>query len=241
MRRPHRAAAVVVATTSLAAGLLFAASATTAQGGDLRAGRRSQLHQLIAREGDEVGQAEQVAAALRREVTDRTAAVAVDDAQVAAERTRAAALAAAAGTSAVTGPAVTVQLDDAAAGADRSGAAPDDLVVHEQDLQAVVSALWSGGAEAMTLMGQRLVATSAVRCVGNTVLLQGRVYGPPFVVSAVGDPERLRRALDDAPGVQLFRDAADRFGLGYQVSVADRVRLPAYAGPLELPAVQPPG
>ena len=56
---------------------------------------------------------------------------------------------------------------------------PDDLVVHQQDIQGVVNALWAGGAEAMTLMGQRVIATTAVRCVGNTLLLHGAVYSPP--------------------------------------------------------------
>ena len=60
------------------------------------------------------------------------------------------------------------------------GVGVDDIVVHQQDVQAVVNALWSGGAEAMMVMDQRLISTSAVRCVGNTLILQGRVYSPPF-------------------------------------------------------------
>ncbi len=57
---------------------------------------------------------------------------------------------------------------------------PDDLVVHQQDVQAVVNALWAGGADAVQVMDQRLLSTSAVRCVGNTLLLNGRVYSPPY-------------------------------------------------------------
>ena len=47
-RRPWSA---LVPLTALAAGLLFATSASTAQGTDLRADRRLQLTELIAREG----------------------------------------------------------------------------------------------------------------------------------------------------------------------------------------------
>ena len=82
----------------------------------------------------------------------------------------------------------------------------DDFVVHQQDLQAVVNALWHGGAEAIQVMDQRIVSTSAVRCVGNTLILQGRVYSPPFVVTAIGDQRQLRAALDHEPGVQLFKE-----------------------------------
>ena len=89
----------------------------------------------------------------------------------------------------------------------------------------------------MTLMGQRVVSTSAVRCVGNTVVLHGRVYSPPFVVTALGDTGSLRAALDDDPGVAYFRTFVDRFGLGYAVTQETDALLPAYDGPLELPNV----
>ena len=87
-------------------------------------------------------------------------------------------------------------LADAPRSADRvlpEDASPDDLVVHQQDVQAVVNALWPGGAEAMQIMDQRVITTSAVRCVGNTLILQGRVYSPPFQITAIGDPQRLPR------------------------------------------------
>ena len=134
---------------------------------------------------------------------------------------------------------MTVSLDDAPRGLGQDSADANDLVVHQQDVQSVVNALWAGGAEAMTLMGQRVVSTSAVRCVGNTVVLHGRVYGPPFVVTAVGDPAALRGALDADPGVAVFRGYVDRFGLGYAVQEEGRTTLPAYDGPLELPNVEP--
>jgi uncharacterized protein YlxW (UPF0749 family) len=113
----------------------------------------------------------------------------------------------------------------------------DDLVVHQQDVQAVVNALWAGGAEAMTLMGQRVISTSAVRCVGNTVVLHGRVYSPPFVVEAIGDRDAMRDALRAEPGVALYKTFVDRYGLGYSVHSSDQLALPPYDGPFELPHV----
>jgi uncharacterized protein YlxW (UPF0749 family) len=83
-------------------------------------------------------------------------------------------------------------------------------------------------------MGERVVATSAVRCVGNTLLLHGRAFGPPFVVTAVGDPEQLMQALAANPDVQIFQQYVAAYGLGYRANRAARVTLPAYDGPLEL-------
>ena len=236
-RRPW---ALLVPLTALGAGLLFATSASTAQGTDLRADRRLQLTELIARERAALERRADEAVELREQVDAASAQVAERDSRVdAAAAPRE--LEIAAGITAVRGPAVTVSLDDAPRQPGRPPLSddPDDLVVHQQDVQAVVNALWAGGAEAMTLMGQRVVSTSAVRCVGNTVVLHGRVYSPPFVVTAVGDPDRLTGALEREPGVQYFQTFVERFGLGYSVEREDRVELPPYAGPLELPHVDP--
>src|SRR6185437_17020012 len=90
-----------------------------------------------------------------------------------------------------------------------AGVDPNQLVVHQSDLQAVVNALWAGGAEAMSIAGQRVIATSAVRCVGNTLLLNGEVYSPPFRVVAIGPATQLQNNLDGSPAVRLFKQAAE--------------------------------
>jgi uncharacterized protein YlxW (UPF0749 family) len=115
------------------------------------------------------------------------------------------------------------------------------VVVHQQDVQSVVNAMWAGGAEAMTIMGVRVISTSAVRCVGNTLLLHGRVYSPPFVISAIGDAVAMRRTLDADPSVALFRDAAQTFGLGYDVRTESALITPAYQGSTALDYARVPG
>ena len=225
--------------TALAAGMLFATSASTAQGSDLRAGGRHQLVDLIARERSAISLAEQTATELRTGVDQASASAAMRDARVSAARSTGAGRSRVAGLTSVQGPAVTVVLTDAPQrGAALTGSEnPDDFVVHQQDVQSVVNGLWAGGAEAMSLMGQRIISTSAVRCVGNTVILHGRVYGPPFVITGIGDPDAMQAGLRAEPGVQVFRDYVQRFGLGYRVSTARTATLPPYEGPLELRSV----
>ena len=233
---------VLVPVTALLAGLLFATSAATAKGTDLRAGRRSQVTELISSQRSDLTKQERAASRLRREVAELQAVAAAGNGRVAAERARGDGLAEPTGLTAVTGPGLTVSLDDAPRrdGVDPPSDDPDNLVVHQQDVQAVVNALWAGGAEAMTLMGQRVISTSAVRCVGNTLVLHGQVYSPPFVVRAIGDRSAMRAALDAEPGVQFFQTFVDQYGLGYSVRGSDRMTLPAYDGPLELPHVAAP-
>jgi uncharacterized protein YlxW (UPF0749 family) len=79
-------------------------------------------------------------------------------------------------------------------------------------------------------MDQRLISTSAVRCVGNTLILQGVVYSPPFRITATGVPERLRAALGASPEIQIYRQYVDEYGLGYTVKTLQKTTLPAYTG-----------
>jgi uncharacterized protein YlxW (UPF0749 family) len=237
-RRTRRSPwSLLVPIATLLAGLLFSMSAHVAQGTALRDDRNPQLTSLIADRQRQIDQQSRQAAALRREVDQQTTLAGGSDADIAEQQLRANTRRAAAGLSSLHGPGLTVRLNDAARRPDGSlpqGASPDDLVVHQQDVQAVVNALWAGGGEAMTIMGVRVISTSAVRCVGNTLLLNGRVYSPPFVVTAIGNPDQMRLALDQSLGVRAFREAAAAYGLDFQVKPEGDVTVPPYDGSTSL-------
>jgi uncharacterized protein YlxW (UPF0749 family) len=228
----------LVPLTVAAAMLLLVTSAVTAHGTDLRGSPTLQVSQRIALAERDIAGLSRQADALRSSISAATAGAAGTDSRIRAAQEAAARLAGAAGLTAVAGPALTVSLDDtprSVVARDLSaGAQPDDLVIHQQDVQGVVNAMWAGGAEAMTIMGQRVTSISAVRCVGNTLLLHGRAFGPPFVVTAVGDPAAMLRALDADPDVQIFQQYVAAYGLRYRATSSGRVTLPAYDGPLEL-------
>jgi uncharacterized protein YlxW (UPF0749 family) len=228
---------VMVPVIALAAGVLFATSAETAQGTDLRAGRRIELTQLIAAQEQAVGESTKRAVTLQSEVDALEKDASTRDGRVGAVRGASQRLEAQVGLRPLRGNGLTVELNDAPRRPDGSlppNARPDDVIVHQQDVQAVVNALWAGGADGLAVMGQRLITTGAVRCVGNTLLLYGRTYSPPFRVTAVGDPTRLRASLATEPGVRLYRQAVDYFGLGYEVKDEREVTLPGYDGPVRL-------
>jgi uncharacterized protein YlxW (UPF0749 family) len=216
------------------AGLLFVTSAKTANGTELRNDRGDAATLLRAVQGRYEAEAKQ-AAALQHEVETLTAQAGSGDSAVDALQQRSQGLLVAAGMKAMRGPGLTVTLDDAPrTGNLPSGARPDDLVVHQQDVQAVVNALWAGGADAIELMDQRVISTSAVRCVGNTLILQGRVYSPPYRVTAIGNVASMQRALADSPEVGLYQEYVQAVGLGWSVVPHGGVTVPAYTGSLEL-------
>lgn len=233
----QRGWSVGVPLIALAAGLLFTTSATTAGGTALRDDRRPQLTQLIADKRDRLENREQRAADRRAQVDRDAAKLAEVDQPVKAARQRADAMQRPAGFSALRGPGITVVLDDSPRRVGDGGPnnpKNDDLVVHQSDVQAVVNALWAGGAEAMSIMDIRVISTSAVRCVGNTLLLHGQVFSPPFKITAIGEPTAMHRALESAEGVRRFRDAVADFGLGYRETIERNVTVRAYDGSSDL-------
>jgi uncharacterized protein YlxW (UPF0749 family) len=228
--------AAIVPLVAAAAGLMFATSAYTSQGTDLRSFGRLDLVDVVRAQDREVHQRAAAVQQLQDQVDSLTAQAAPGNAEVARLRAEAAALAPSVGTQAVTGPVLSVSLDDAkrTAASLPPGYTADDIVVHQQDVQSVVNALWAGGAEAMMLQDQRVISTSAVRCVGNTLILQGRVYSPPYVIKAIGDQLAMREALDKSPQVTIYRQYADLFGMGYDVTSKAKATFPAYQGSLSL-------
>ncbi len=232
-RRGRTAWGALVPVVALAAGLLFATSSQTAEGSDLRAGDVTELSVLIAQRNEVIADQQQQLAELRRRAQALTDQAASRDGAVAQAKAAGDDGALSAGLVALRGRGVEITLDDAPRRPDGSlpaGARPDDVVIHQSDVQAVVNSVWAAAADGVAIMDQRLVATSAVRCVGNVLLLHGRTWSPPFVVTAVGDPAAIRAQLAASPQVAVFRQAVEDYGLAFAVRDRPEVSVPAYTG-----------
>lgn len=141
---------------------------------------------------------------------------------------------------AIEGPGVTVTLNDSSmwkSKVDSSGSTADidKYVVHQQDVEAVVNALWAGGAESMQIMDQRVLSNSAVICSGNVLMLQGHKYSPPFTISAIGPVEEMMQSLDHSDAINIYKEYVDAFGLGYEVqpTYLHFDKTPAFLQPLQ--------
>ena len=233
---------VLVPVVALAAGLLFATSGRTAQGTDLRAGDVTELSGLISQRDAAIARQEGQLSDLQSQVERLTKQAGTRDGAVAAAQSSGDAGALSAALVPLTGPGVVITLDDAPARPDGSrplNARPDDLVIHQSDVQAVVNAAWAAASDGVAIMDQRLIATSAVRCVGNTLLLQGRTYSPPFVITAIGDAGAIRAQLAASKQVGDLQNAVDDFGLTFSVRERPAVTVPAYDGLLDLQYATP--
>jgi uncharacterized protein YlxW (UPF0749 family) len=226
----------------LLAGLLLAATHWVSGGAEIRRSDAPRLVDLVREARSSVSRLD----AERNELAGKIDAAhgRSSDAALAAMLKRAAELAADADMNPVHGPGLVVTHNDAqrdANGRFPRDASPDDLVVHQQDIQAVLNALWSAGAEAIQMQDQRIIATSEPRCVGNTLLLNGRTYSPPYTITAIGNAAAMQAALAAAPLVTLYKQYVVRFGLGYREEVKPDVQIVGHTEPVRMHFATPAG
>ena len=226
------------------AGGLFVTSGLDSGGLDLRASSVTDLDTVVRQQRERTDTQQQQVAALTKEV-DRLGKN-VDDAQVSNLQQQVDELRGPAGFESVHGPAITVVLSDAPKeeidrAVEKGEVTADQLVVHQQDIQAVVNALWSGGAEAMTLQKQRVISTTGIKCSGSTIQLQGVPYPQPFVIDAVGNVDDMLRSVDGDSYVQLYRQQAENpdISIGWNMRAESRLTAPAYAGLRDLSYARP--
>jgi uncharacterized protein YlxW (UPF0749 family) len=132
------------------------------------------------------------------------------------------------------GPGFTLTLDDAPTSgsgdaADNGGQADQGKVL-AKDLQYVTNALWESGAEAVSINGKRLTATSAIRFAGSALVVDYRPLTRPYVVTALGDPKRFPAAFADGAGGTYLSTLRNTFGIRVDTEVSDDLTVPAAVG-----------
>ena len=241
-QRPRTALAGRLGTplAVLMCGALFAVSAEHSGGTDLRGGRYTDLASVVQAERDDTNELTADVARLSSEIEELSRGLgdrSVDRAQQEVET-----LSDPAGLTPREGTAVRVVLDDAPQEVqDDESRKPNEIVVHQQDIQAVVNAMWRAGAEAVTVQGQRLISTTGIKCDGNLVSLQGVPSSPPYEIVGIGMPTSMLVSLDNDVMVDAFReDAADpRGGVSYLAEALPYAVAPGYEGLLDLTYAEP--
>ncbi|WP_050754363.1 DUF881 domain-containing protein [Gleimia coleocanis] len=116
------------------------------------------------------------------------------------------------------GPGISVALSDAPYTESLpQGASADDLVIHQGDIESVFNAMWAGGAEVVGIQGIEVKPDTMVRCVGNVININGELHSPPFVITAIGNPQKLLNSLDKDDSIRVFQQYVNRYHLGFQV------------------------
>lgn len=141
----------------------------------------------------------------------------------------------AAGLEDVEGPGLVVVLNDSNRPVEK-GQDPNLFLLHDDDLLKVVNELRDAGAEAISINGQRLVATSEIRCAGAVVSINNTRTAPPVEIHAIGDPATMEAALRMRGGIA---ESLTFWGIQVDIRQQKLVVVPAYKGTLQTQYAKP--
>lgn len=127
-----------------------------------------------------------------------------------------------AGVTDVTGEGVIVRLDDGNTISEGS-----EVLVHDSDLLTVVNELKAAGAEAISVNGQRIIATTAIRCVGPVIQINYQKVAAPFEIKAIGNAQYLESAMTIKNGVV---DVLKKLGISVDISRSKELEIKKFEG-----------
>jgi uncharacterized protein YlxW (UPF0749 family) len=146
----------------------------------------------------------------------------------------------AAGLTRVQGPGVIIEIADSkriVPGGDN----PANFIVLVDDLRDLVAALWASGAEAISINGERLVATSSIYGVGSSILVNTAFLSPPFRIEAIGPDGLLERFQANPAFVGRVKQRIESFGLEFATANAASLDLQPFVGSTRLRWATPVG
>lgn len=132
----------------------------------------------------------------------------------------------------VGGPGLRVTLDDApdsrtsADGDPRTGI-NDEGRVRSKDLQLITNGLWSAGAEAIAVNGQRLTSRTAIRFAGEAILVNFRPLTRPYTIEAIGDPEQMQTNFAESSAGSYMTGLRSNYGIETTLTTQDELELPS--------------
>ncbi|MBT1164978.1 DUF881 domain-containing protein [Bifidobacterium felsineum] len=137
------------------------------------------------------------------------------------------------GTVRVTGPGITMTLADpiAASQSDQStstrvGTSSNIRIVTDLDLQQLVSLMFSNGAEAIAINGNRIGAQTSIRKAGGHILIGMTAIESPYTIEAIGDKNVLAEQMGSKKLASLY-DSFKKAGIYPQVSTSNSITLEA--------------
>lgn len=130
-----------------------------------------------------------------------------------------------AGLISVTGSGLRITLDDSKSVV---GEKEDTMsfLIHEEYIRDILNALWNGGAEAIAVNGQRIMANTEVFCSGSYIQINGTRQMPPYVIEVIGDTSDLSSSLKFYRWFQLG-ELQQKNGITRNLEVLSKVFIPA--------------
>lgn len=127
------------------------------------------------------------------------------------------------------GPGIILTLDDG-----KSKVVNEDTIIHASDLRDVVSVLWANGAEGIAINNQRIVISSAIDCIVNTIMINNVRLSDPFRIEAIGPASRMFNSINNSYYLLNLRDRKNKDDIFFNLETNSDITLPIFDGSLEV-------
>lgn len=132
----------------------------------------------------------------------------------------------AAGITDVTGPGIIITINDSTVRRTTTDAAQAETI-HDSDLLMLINELRNSEAEAISINGQRIIATSEIRCSGSSVTVNNIRCYAPFIIKAIGSYSKINSTLNMPEG---FMDTMTYWNIPVEIKRADNLSIAGYTG-----------
>lgn len=102
---------------------------------------------------------------------------------------------------------------------------PELMVIQDEYLYSALNELWGAGAEAISINGQRIIATTEIRQAGSFININLKRVVPPYQILAIGNPEELMKNLEITGGL---KETLTDLGIKVSLEKHEELTLPAY-------------
>ena len=114
----------------------------------------------------------------------------------------------------------------------------DQSLVNAADLRDIVNLLFSAQAVSVAINDQRVIASTPISSVGNTILVNNFHVLPPFTITVIGDADLLGQRLNDPKALPDLQKRLKSAKVQYGFKAKMGLVVPVYSGDFRLKYVQ---
>ncbi|MEI8216712.1 MAG: DUF881 domain-containing protein [Eubacteriales bacterium] len=126
----------------------------------------------------------------------------------------------------VKGPGVSVTIDDPKVEV-LDGEKYSVIMYNYELLLSFVNKLKDAGAEAISINGQRIIATTEISLAGENVNINGVPTAPPYIIKAIGNPDTIESTLTIRFGI--VEQMKSRYNLSVDINKSDEISIPRFS------------
>lgn len=127
------------------------------------------------------------------------------------------------------GPGVVVTIEDPLPPDGFADSYMDSVIMYNYELLlSLVNKMKDAGAEAISVNGQRITATTEISLAGDNVNINTVPTAPPYIIKAIGDPETLESTLTIRFGI--VEQMKKNYGLRITIEQKAKLEVPRYSG-----------